>query len=343
MMNQQEVSSQFPAFNPAMLVERKPQEMLKMFNYYKVEFKLTAPMLGTATQTSIYYQHVITKAQKEIEKANKLGDKITKALAKFKGTEPIAPEKELAEMQAVLRTFCALVGKPLEVPNDITAILEMSKVLEEEFREKIKTLDTVDATVFLRGADGLPIISTHMILGNIKSNVKTVTASGGGQLSDLLKSKTAVAETLALDIKFVEDFMKTSEDIVRCVNGKVKYNGIVQTIDTEGDLQEQLPAPRGRHILDKAGRVLLERPLVKWDGTTIACSEQLSPGVTFGCTIRVREGSVFDNETVLRQLFELGKSQGFGAWRGSGTMGSYKYKLEALPDFMEETDADGFM
>lgn len=339
MQNQTEVNGPLN-FNPALMMNKTEQLPLKMFNYYKVEFKLTAPMLGTATQTSIYYQHIITKAQKEIEKANKLGDKITKALAKFKGTEPITPEKELAEMQSVLRTFCALVGKSLTVPNNINDILEMSKVLEDEFRESIKTLDTVDATVFLRGEDGLPIISTHMILGNIKANVKTITASGGGALSDLLKSKTAVAETLALDVKFVEDFMKTSNDIVRVVDGKVEYNGITQTVKNNDDLP---PAPRGRHIMDKSGRVLLERPLVKWDGTTIACSEQLSAGTTFGCTIRVREGSVFDDETVLRQLFELGKSQGFGAWRGSGTMGSYKYKLESLPDFMEEVDDDGFM
>ena len=55
------------------------------FDYYRVNYKLRTPMLGTATETSIMKEHIIEKAKKEIAKANRLGNKISKAYDKYKG------------------------------------------------------------------------------------------------------------------------------------------------------------------------------------------------------------------------------------------------------------------
>lgn len=299
---------------------------MKNFKYYEIKFKLLTPMLGTATETSIYQEHVLEKAKKEIAKANKLGQRINKALDKYKGDD-ISKNKEVSELQSVMRVYLQLLGKPLEVPKDVEKLLELNQELEEEFNEQLKSKNQVKATVFLRDKDGLPIISTHMILGNLKENLRILVNNGD---KSILKSKVSVGETMALDIKPVDHYMKPSADILRA-----KTKTEVEALPISG---------KGKNILDPNGRVLLERP-IRFDRmgkveTAISLSEQLPSGTTFETTLRVRRESPID-EKALRNLFDFGKSNGLGAWRGSGNMGSYVFKLKELPDYTENFE-DGW-
>lgn len=298
-----------------------------MFDYYKLQFMLTNPMIGTATETSIYYEHVLEKAKKEIAKANKLGKMVTKALSKFQGPE-ITEDKTVKELKGVVAAFCQLVGKPLTLPDTVEELLALATELEEDFNAQLKTGDQVKATVFLKNEKGMPIISTHMILGNLKENLRIVVNSGD---KSVISSKVAVGETMALDVKFVEDFMETSEDIMRA--------------PTQVECDEKWGfTSKGKNTVDPKGRVLLERPIV-FDRmgkreTAIAMGEQLPKGTTFGCTMRVRKESKM-TEDALKEFLNLGKSNGFGSWRGSGNMGSYVFKLEKLPEYKEQV-AEGW-
>lgn len=278
------------------------------FDYYRVDFKLLRPMLGTATETSIYSEHILQKAKKEIAKANKLRGKVSKALEKYKGDE-ISEKKEVMELQAVLRAYQQLTGNTADMPASIEGILALAEEVEEEFNEMVKSGEQRKATVFLKGEDGWPIISTHMILGNLKEILRTIVNNGD---KEVIKSKVAVGELMTLDVKAVEPFMRPSNDIVR---------------DEKGE------------------RVIIERPIrfsrMGKEETAIALSEQLPEGTTFGSTLRVRKGSPVD-ESFLKKLFDLGKNCGLGAHRGSGNMGGYVFKLQSLPDYKEVFE-DGWM
>lgn len=296
------------------------------FDYYQVSFLLKTPQLGTASQTSIYKVHVIEKAKKEIAKANKLKGKMTKALDKYKGSE-ITPDKELRELQGVMRTYMQALGKSLDVPETVEEILESVKTLEDEWSEKLKKRDVMDATVFLRGKDGKPIIGTHMILGNLKANIKILVNNGD---KSILTSKVSVGETFALDVKSIDQFMVPSNDIVRA-KSKADFKALEEALPVMGT---------GKWVYEEeTGRVLIERPILfnrmgKTE-TAIAVSEALPVGTEFSTILRVRKGSPI-NEEALNKLLDLGKSQGFGTWRGSGGAGAFNYQLEYLEDYKEE-------
>lgn len=296
------------------------------YDYYKVSFKLVTPMLGTATEGSVYAEHVIEKAKKEIEKANRIQKKISKNSDKYVGSE-ITKEKEIMELQGALRALSQAVGKPIDkMPETPEAILELSLALETIFQEQIKNLDSVKATMFLRNEYGHPMIASHMIVGNLKENLRIMVNNGD---KSILTSKVSVGETMALDVKPIEPFMMPDKDILRAEN------------------EDQVPVShKGKNVLDSRGRVLLERP-ISFDQmgkrtTAIQLSEQLPEGTKFSATLRVRAGSPI-TEGNLRKLLDFGKNNGLGAWRGSGNMGSYKYKLEKLEGYVEETqDEEGF-
>lgn len=295
------------------------------YTYYKLQLKLVNPMLGTGTEVSIYREHVLQKAKKEIEKANKLGAKLAKSAEKYRGQD-ISANKELMELQGLLRAYCQILGKAVEIPSDIDGVLATAEELKEDLEKSLNEGESTKATVFIKNSDNKPIVSTHMVLGNFKENLKIIVNSGN---KDIVKSKVAVSEALALDVKFVENFMTPDRDILK---------GSQQTAD---DLP---PTGRGRWIAEQTGRIILERP-IKFERmgkveTAIAMSEALPAGTTMSCTMRVRAGSVL-NQEALELLLDMGKNNGLGSWRGSGNMGAFLYKIEELPDY-KEVKEDGW-
>lgn len=279
-----------------------------LWDYYKVEFKLIREMLGTCTEASIFNKHVLEKAKKQIKEANRSGDKLTKALEKFRGEE-ISDKKQVEELKGIIRTYFALTGKVTDLPDDIESLLLIAEGVKEDFDELVRKGDERNATVFQRDENGWPRISTHMILGNLKENLKIITNNGD---KSIFKYKSTISEALALDVKAVEEFMKPSNDICKKEDGS---------------------------------RDLCERPL-KFDGmhgpeTAISVSESLPIGTTFSCTLRVRKGSPLTQENI-EKLLSFGKNNGLGAWRGSGNRGAYLYKLTPLPKFQEVFE-DGWM
>lgn len=258
-------------------------------------------MLGTATEVSIYNEHILQRAKKEIKKANKLGEKVTKVLAKYQGPD-ISEAKEIAELKGVLRAYQELTGNKEDIPDNVEAILAMAKECEEEFNEIVKAGEARKATVFLKDEKGWPIISTHMIIGNCKENLKIIVNNGD---KTKIKYKTVIGEVMALDIKPIDEFMIPSKDILK--------------------------NEKGERVLDE--RSIRFNRMGK-EETAIALSEQIPEGATFGTTLRIRKNSPIDKE-LLEQLFDMGKNNGLGCWRGSGNRGAYLYKLEYLPEFKE--------
>src|SRR5437588_720982 len=108
-----------------------------MFKYYQVDLKLLTPMLGTATEASIWKQHVLEKTKKEIAKLNKITTKITKASEKYGKTE-ISNEKEIAEIKGCIRATEEALGKKSELPDTLQELIEHADLLREEFETAIK-------------------------------------------------------------------------------------------------------------------------------------------------------------------------------------------------------------
>jgi len=276
----------------------KPEET--NWVYKKLSIHLLRPQLGTCPEASIYHEHILKKAQKEIKKANKLTAKLTKALQKYKDVEEIPFQKQIEELSGIIRAYQEIVGKKEDIPQALDELLEYAKELKEECDELLKGGGAQSATVFMRDKDGWPMISTHMILGNLKENLKIVVNNSDlPKESRILASKVAVGESMALDIKPVEQFIRPSKDIVRKPDGE---------------------------------RELLERPIV-FDRqgvktTAIAISEYLPEGTEYEVHLRCRKHSLVLE--ALEELFDYAKNNGLGSWRGSGNMGAYVYKLEDL-------------
>lgn len=279
----------------------------KNFVYYRVSFRLKTPMLGTATEASIWKQHILERAKKEIAKLNRVTKKLSAAAAKYAGTE-ITHEKEIEEIKSCIRATEEALGKKGDLPAEPLALVEYATQLAEEFGEAIKAGEATKATVFMRDENGWPRISTHMILGNLKENLKIMVNNTATATKEdkVYKSKAAVQEVLALDVKAIEMFMKPSENISRKEDGTPLWD---------------------------------ERPIRFTDGfgntvTAISLSEQLPEGTEFETVLRVRAGSMV--EPLLPKLLDMGKSNGLGAWRGSGNRGAYFFKLEKLENYVEK-------
>jgi hypothetical protein len=279
------------------------------FVYKKVKYKFLTEMLGTCTEVGIYKEHVLKKAQKEIAKANKLHGKIIKSLEKYRGTV-ITPEKELQELKAILRAYQERVGKMDPLPDSIDELLDYSKEVAKEYEEMIARGESQKATVFMRDTEGRAIISTHMIIGNLKENLRNIVNNSEAK-SKSVGTQVAVGEVMATDIKVVEDFIRPSHDIVRKENG-------------EPDI--------------------LERPIrFKVMGETksaIAMSEYLPKGTEIEFTFRIRRGSPVLDE--LPELLELGQNCGLGQWRGSGKKGAFMHKIEDCEAPVHEYSKDGW-
>ena len=140
------------------------------FDYYEIQFRLRTIMLGTTSEVSVHYEHVLEKAKKAIAKANKLGTRINKALDKYK-SDKISDDQVLQELQGVMRHYCQLMGKPLDVPNNVEELLEKNKELEEEFQEQLKNCEQIKSTAFLKNYNGHPIIGTSPSLPGEKLTV----------------------------------------------------------------------------------------------------------------------------------------------------------------------------
>lgn len=280
-----------------------------LFVFKRVKYKFLTNILGTCTEAELYYEHVLKKAQKEIAKANKIQGKIAKSLEKYKGAE-IPKEKEVSELKGILRVVQEKIGRKDPLPDTVEELLSLAKELNEEYEEMVSKGEDQKSTVFMRDKDGHAIISTHMIIGNFKENLKSmVNNSEKGSIA--IKSKVSTGEIMSTDVKVVEDFVRPSKDILRREDGKAD---------------------------------LLERPIrferMSKTQTAIALSEQIPAGAEIEFTLRIRAGSPFLE--VLPELLEMGKLNGIGQWRGSGKMGLFVHKVEDCEDPGHGYEKDGW-
>jgi hypothetical protein len=280
-----------------------------MFVYKKVRYRFLTEVLATCTEVELYHEHILKKAQKDIALANKLRGKIVKSLEKYKGVE-ISEQKELDELKAVLRSYQERVGKRDPIPDNKADLLIYAKEVNEEYEALVAKGETQKSTVFMRDEDGHAILSTHMIIGNFKANLKSmVNNSEKGSMA--IKSKVATGEVMSTDIKVVEDFVRPTKDLVRKPNG-------------EPDI--------------------LERP-IRFEGpsgtkTAIAMSEYIAAGAEIEFTLRIRNGSPVIE--LLPSLLELGKNCGIGQWRGSGKKGSFMFKMEDCEEPIHPWKSEGW-
>jgi hypothetical protein len=295
--------------------DKKKKKAAGNFDYYKVDFKLIRDQLGSCCEGSIWEEHVIQKAKKSIKQANRLGDKVTKAYEKFQGTESLTPEKTVKEIKGIIRTFQGLIGKSSTtngLPDDVEKLLEMAKDVEAEFHELVAKGEDTRATIFMTDEGGDTMISTHMILGNLKEHITTMISTGD---FSILKFKNQIGQVFAGDVQPIEEFMTPSQNIAKDEKGVRKL--CVRPISFDS------------------------KTVTGKKETAIAISEFLPAGTTFGCTLRVRKLSPIDFDA-LDFLFDHGKNKGFGPWRGSGNKGAYQYKLKKLKGYREPVDPDGW-
>lgn len=283
--------------------------MNQVFDYYQLKLKLREPMLGTNASADIMKEFVISKAKTQIEEANRCTAKISKALKKFQG-EQISESKETEELRGIVRSQQELLGIKEDIPTTVEAIVVYSKELELKLDDKLKEQEDYKSTVFLRDEDGRPAISSHMLLGQIKAVLSTVINSGN---KSIFKSKVQLNECSALDLKFVETLLPSSEDIMRDENGDrdlnirpIRFNRMGQTI------------------------------------SALAASEQLPRGTEFMVTLRVRYDSPLNNIETLKYIFMHGKNLGLGAWRNSNQFGTFDFKLDHLKKYIEPALSDGW-
>lgn len=285
-------------------VSEKPViDSKNVYRYYRVDFRLITEMLGTCTSGSLYDEHVLQKAKKKIAEANRLAKRVSKSLEKYQGDQ-IPEWKEVADLKGVIRAYMQLVGDIVDLPDTVPELLEVATKLDADLEAMISAGEATRATTFMVDEKGWPMISSHMILGNFKENLRIMVNNGD---KSILKSKVSVGEVGALDVKWVEPYMRPSHDIIR---------------DKDGNPE------------------LLERPIrferMGKTVTAIAISQQLPAGTTFGTWLRIRRNSPLDDLETLKVLLELGKNNGFGTWRGSGNMGAYYYKVSLDESYKEK-------
>lgn len=299
--------------------------MLIPWSFYRIGIRLTSPQLGTCSNSNIWMDHVLAKSKKMIAEANKMSlklekiqDKKTKTskksddetarqlakpLQKYAGAE-ISNEKEVSEIQGIVRRYQELLGKSEDIPSEPEELYAYARKLDEDFNELVKAGEAVKPTVFMRDKNGWPIISSHMFVGNLKENLKIEANNNTeGKLHSFAKSKVSVQEMITLDIRPIENYIIPSKDVEKDESGKPK---------------------------------ILERPIRFDNGfgkqeTAIALSEALPEGTEYHFDIRVRNNSPLNKIEVLEYLLELGKNNGLGQNRRSG-FGRFEFQIKKLKE-----------
>ena len=285
------------------------------FDYYKLDILLLRMMFGTCPSASIYNQHVLQKNQDKIKEANKIKSKLTKELSKYAGDE-ISDSKQFEELKGIVRRYEEITGIKRDMPNDLEGILAYSLELETKFQKMVDEGEAEKSTCFMRDKDGRIMISTHMILGNLKENARIITSCSKDTAPKVFAYKTDIGQSMALDCKPIQQFALASKDILRRTNGQPMAGTVVK--DEKGQ-SEPLLYERPIRFKDKMGNEV----------TAIQMSEVLPEGTIFSMNLRLRAGSIVD-EAAIQYLLQLGKSNGLGQWRGSGGMGSYAFKLTPI-------------
>jgi hypothetical protein len=340
------------------------------FSYYKLEIRFRVPMLATGTKASIWHQHVISKAKKELTTAKKLSGKITKAIEKHQDNIPEL--KEVEELKSIIRAYTALTGIPHALPDTVEELLELSKEVEAEFEES-QDGNLNRATVFMVDENGKPKISSHMVLGMVKAVSSTIVNSMPKSVKDALKekakpkgkkgkevvddidkeqdpntpevvetkeitTKVGISEIFAMDLKWVEDFMIPDKDILRLPEGShiLRLHEINEGSVARIHKQIEAVAEQQGKDIEKLVPALLERPiLVEQMGqkkSSIALSQILPAQAKMFLHLRIRKDSPFNTQHKLLSTFIHGKNLGLGQWRGSGGFGAFDFRLFEVKD-----------
>ena len=293
------------------------------FKYYNLKIKLKSEQLGSCPdKASIWDAHILQKIKKQLKELNKTKKKISKADDKVIGAEnSLTPDKEKKEILGIIYAVEEQLGSKTSGLEELSyeELMAHAKTVEQEWSELLSNGEAKSATVFMRNKEGRPVISTHMLLGNLKEISRNMANNSKmkneneeeAKKKQYFKSKVSIGELFAQDVKAVEDFVPASNDIVRKENGE---------------------------------RDLLERPLLKEvmgkKESCIAISERLPEGTEYEMTLRVRADSpvlcMDGDHEVLWHLLDHGKSCGLGPWRGSGQKGAYYFQLTNLPDYVEK-------
>jgi hypothetical protein len=244
---------------------------------------------------------VLKKNQEMIKQANALQKKLTKSLEKFRG-DPISSDKEYEEIAGIVRRYQELLGKKEDLPDSKEGLLSYAEGLEREYAEA--NGKCMEPTFFMRTKDGKIQISNHMVLGNLKENLKICTNNNTTDKKDkVLPSKVAVGEVMALDVKPVEEFSTATKDILR-------------QEDNSPQLCVRPLRFQGQHGIE----------------TALSASEILPVGTEFEMHLRVRKDSPLnkDGGAPIVDLLDLGKSNGLGQWRGSGCKGQFCFQFDPV-------------
>ena len=286
------------------------------FSYYELQIKMIQPLLATTPCADIAQDHIFSKNKKLIKAANSATSKLSKKIEKYLGDE-ISENKEYQEMCGIIRNFENILSRKIELPPTLPELMQLNKELMEECLEKNKENEIRSPNIFLKDKDGYPMLSTHVLLGNVKAIIRTIVNSktGDDKKAYFFKSKTSMAECSALDFKCVEDFVRPSKDIVKSL--AIREDGT--------EVMERVLNVRPLRYTNDHGKSV----------NIIAQNEQLPTGTEFKFTLRIRKGSPFDSLENLTEIFSYSKSMGLGAFRASGNYGGFCFKLKPLHGYVE--------
>lgn len=287
-----------------------------IFVYYKLFICTKSELLATNPAADIMNEHIIQKAKKLMAEASRKEKRVSKALDKYAGEQDICGDKAYLDLRYNLQAYMSLIGSKAAVPESAEELLDLFAQVKEEFDEMVAQGKAQQGTIFLRNNEGKVVLSSHMILGNIKEILSNITNNGD---KSILATKVSVGETCAQDIKWVNAYAEAKQ----IEDGKLVDRDSVK--DAEGK-----PV-----MLQRSLRI--RNPQPGQAAVCISMSEYLPEETIFEFTLRVRKKSVFD-KNALEYIFHHGISLGLGQWRGSGGKGAYEFHLEELPDFTEEKD-----
>jgi len=260
-----------------------------MFDKYMVKLKFKRAVLGTVPTNPVFQNFVIQKANGLISEN---AEAISAYNNRFAGASLISPEKTEDEMNKVFQKLEQQAGR----------------ILTEEERQKIllgEEVEGVDPNKGITGfffdyEKGLPVISTHMVYGFLKSASEAICRTRKEKKNGvMLHSATFSHSMINQYVRCDEQFVPFSQDILRNKDGSPAH------------FERAL-----RAITAKGPRI------------TLVKSELVPGGTHLRFQLNVWKDSPITQE-ILKTMFDYGAMVGLGQFRSAG-FGMFDYELNKL-------------
>lgn len=281
---------------------------MKVSKYHVVIECLNSLLGSCPADPSIYSMHLQNKHNKLIDQIKKKASK-EKTTLTYNGAEPIPQEKFDRELELLIGSLERSLRRSFTDDEKALLIAGDKSFVQSIFNKE--TQDFGNATVFLKDENDHPVISSHMILGFLKSagivvcratpkaGKRKALDENGEELGSGTMYSSQATTTMLLNqhVKILPELLRASRDIERDDSGMPKLY--------ERPLQAKTPlGPR----------------------SCLAASEVLPKGTQFEFDIWILGGDNVITQKHLEEAFSIMPFKGLGAWRCSGNHGGFEVK-----------------